>query len=983
MIENLPVKSLTHEGLTLEGYSRAAVQTYWRVPELKLGFDLGGSPWSFMGTPTYFISHAHLDHMAALPAYVARRRMMKMDPPAIYIPAEVVESVERMLKSWQRLDRGRMLCELIGVSPGDEISLSREHVVTVFATDHTVPSVGYIVWERRKKLKPEYQGLSGDEIRDVALSGVEVSAEIRVPIVAYCGDTAPKALDACPDVYKARILITETTFFRPEHRREKIHKYGHTHLDDIVARADRFENELIVLGHFSTRYHDKQIRRACEKRMPAELMSRTELWMSGTQQRERMMMSRFYSVGWLMVLPLLATFVAAQEERAGAGSAAPQQVAVLKGFSDWVTSVEFAPDDSVLAAGSYEEVRLWDVVAREEMGRLKLKSGFARSLAFSPNGSTLAVGSYQAIELWDLKTRQRVGILKGHRGYVTDVLFLADGELLSASEDRSVRQWSLSDSQETGRLEGITQPVMDLAYSPETGTVAAALGDDTRLTQAGRVQVWQLPGTTPLHTFDDHESGALSVAFANAGTQLLSGSLDEKVHSYSLPEGSLTQTYDEHSRPVNDLVRIAGTSLAVSGSGGRFKGKNLVRIWNVSSNEDLAAFEPHKEKINAIAVSGNGETLATAGNDRMVTVWDISSLLSAGRTEEPSGNTATRQSEASRVAELAYETLHRTAFLADDAKAVKRVGIIGLDTSHSIAFTKMLNAEEPEPEFAGFQVVAAYPYGSRTIESSTSRIPQYSETVEGLGVKVVDSIDALLAEVDVVLLETNDGRPHLEQALKVFEAGKPVFIDKPVAGSLADCLAIYQAAEKFGVPVFSSSSLRFMPSALAARKGSLGDVVGCDTFSPCSLEATHPDLFWYGIHGVEILFTVMGPDVQQVTRVSTESTDVAAGVWEGGRIGTFRGLRDGKRGYGGTVFGSKGIGQLNDYGGYRPLLVEIVEFFKSGEPPVLADETIALYAFMEAADESKRQGGKPVQIADVMAKAQKEAESRLEALLAK
>lgn len=279
MIENLPVKSLTHEGLTLEGYSRAAVQSYWRVPELKIGFDLGGSPWSFMGTPTYFISHAHLDHMAALPAYVARRRMMKMDPPTIYVPAEVVEPVERMLKSWQRLDRGRMLCELIGVAPGDEVQLSREHVVTVFATDHTVPSVGYIVWERRKKLKPEYQGLSGDEIRDVALSGVEVSAEVRVPVIGYCGDTAPNALDGCPDVYKTRVLITETTFFRPEHRREKIHKYGHTHLDDIIARADRFENELLVLCHFSTRYHDKQILRACEKRMPAELMARTELWM--------------------------------------------------------------------------------------------------------------------------------------------------------------------------------------------------------------------------------------------------------------------------------------------------------------------------------------------------------------------------------------------------------------------------------------------------------------------------------------------------------------------------------------------------------------------------------------------------------------------------------------------------------------------------------------------------------------------------------
>ena len=167
MVENLPLKSIEHAGLTIEGYSRAAVQTYWRVPELKIGFDMGGSPWSFMGTQTFFLSHSHLDHMAALPAYVARRRMMRMEPPTIYVPAEVEESVQRMLRSWQRLDRGRMLCEMIGVKPGDEFELSREHVLTAFDTVHTVPSRGCIVWDRRKKLKAEYQGLSGVEIRDL------------------------------------------------------------------------------------------------------------------------------------------------------------------------------------------------------------------------------------------------------------------------------------------------------------------------------------------------------------------------------------------------------------------------------------------------------------------------------------------------------------------------------------------------------------------------------------------------------------------------------------------------------------------------------------------------------------------------------------------------------------------------------------------------------------------------------------------------
>lgn len=279
MLENLPVKTHVHQGYTIEGYSRAAVQSYWRIPELKLGFDMGGTPWSFMGTQTYFITHAHLDHMAALPAYVARRRMMKMEPPKIFVPEEVHEATDRMLKAWQRLDRGRMVCELVPAKAGVEYELSREHVVTAFPTKHTVPSLGYIVWERRRKLKPEYQGLTGDEIRDIRKSGIEVSGEVRIPLVCYCGDTAPAGLDADPAIYEAKILITELTFFRPEHRKEKIHKFGHTHLDDILERAERFKNELVILGHFSTRYMDNQIRKAVEKRLPEGLKERVLLWL--------------------------------------------------------------------------------------------------------------------------------------------------------------------------------------------------------------------------------------------------------------------------------------------------------------------------------------------------------------------------------------------------------------------------------------------------------------------------------------------------------------------------------------------------------------------------------------------------------------------------------------------------------------------------------------------------------------------------------
>jgi len=279
MIENLPVNTLQHKALTIEGWSRAAVQTYWRIPELKLGFDLGAQPWGFMGTETWFVSHTHLDHIASLPAYVARRRMMKMEPPRIYMPEHAVETVDKILKLFTRLDRGRMPCELIGVKPGDEIELSREHVVSVWPTVHTVPSVGFVVWERRKKLKQEYLNLSGEQIRDLRQSGVEISEERRMPLVAYVGDSAPQGLDNCPAAFEAQILITEMTFVAPGHRKEKIHKFGHMHLDDFLARRDKFKNELVIAGHLSTRYNESQVRRAVEKALPDMLGGRLKLWL--------------------------------------------------------------------------------------------------------------------------------------------------------------------------------------------------------------------------------------------------------------------------------------------------------------------------------------------------------------------------------------------------------------------------------------------------------------------------------------------------------------------------------------------------------------------------------------------------------------------------------------------------------------------------------------------------------------------------------
>ncbi len=311
---------------------------------------------------------------------------------------------------------------------------------------------------------------------------------------------------------------------------------------------------------------------------------------------------------------------------------------------------------------------------------------------------------------------------------------------------------------------------------------------------------------------------------------------------------------------------------------------------------------------------------------------------------------------------------------SSEASAQLKAGIIGLDTSHAIAFTKALNDPDAKPELAGCKVVAAYPKGSPDIESSVSRVPGYVAEMKALGVEIVDSIDELLKRVDVVFLETNDGRPHLEQLLPCLHAKKTTFIDKPIAGSLTDAVAIFEHAHKAGVPVFSSSSLRYGANTQQVRNGSIGSVKSCYTTSPASLEATHPDLFWYGIHGVESLFTVMGAGCQSVRRgKSADGMIEVTGSWKGNRTGTFREAK----GYTGTAQGEKGEAAVGQSSGYGPLLVEVVKFFKTGVPPVTEQETLEIYAFMEAADESKRRGGAEVTIQEVLDKARQTAKSKI------
>ena len=299
-----------------------------------------------------------------------------------------------------------------------------------------------------------------------------------------------------------------------------------------------------------------------------------------------------------------------------------------------------------------------------------------------------------------------------------------------------------------------------------------------------------------------------------------------------------------------------------------------------------------------------------------------------------------------------------------------RIGLIGLDTSHVIAFTKIINDPKATGPLAKAKVVAAFKGGSRDVPSSADRIDKYTETLTNeYGLKLYPTIAELCKNVDAILLESVDGRPKVRQAIPVIDAGLPLFIDKPMAGSLADVIFIFDYAKKKGVPIFSSSSLRYGKTNQAIRHGSIGIVTRAEVHSPCSLEVHHPDLFWYGVHGCESLFTVMGAGCQSVVRRTTADGKIEVeGTWKSGptnRIGIFR---EGK-GYGGKAKGTKGQSEAGGYDGYAPLVVEAVKMFQTGKVTVGAQETIEVFAFMAAADESKRRGGKPVTIQEMIEQA--------------
>ena len=295
-----------------------------------------------------------------------------------------------------------------------------------------------------------------------------------------------------------------------------------------------------------------------------------------------------------------------------------------------------------------------------------------------------------------------------------------------------------------------------------------------------------------------------------------------------------------------------------------------------------------------------------------------------------------------------------------------KVGIVGLSV-HSAAFSQILNDPNKNSDLAGCRITALYhPPGNPDVDFTKEQLDKFEKDIVAMGVKIVGSMEEMIDMVDVVMIETNDGRPHLEEVMPAFKAGKPVFIDKPVAASLKGVLEIYQKAEEYNIPVFTSSALRYLEGVQDINQG---EVLSASTFSPASLEKSHTDLFWYGIHGVELLYSVMGAGCSEVMQVQhTPAEDLVVGYWDDGRVGVFRGIREGKGGFGGTVFMENDILTLGTFTGYRSLVVKIVEFFLTNKVPVPVAETLEIYAFMEAAQESKKRGGKRISLEKTLKK---------------
>lgn len=316
-----------------------------------------------------------------------------------------------------------------------------------------------------------------------------------------------------------------------------------------------------------------------------------------------------------------------------------------------------------------------------------------------------------------------------------------------------------------------------------------------------------------------------------------------------------------------------------------------------------------------------------------------------------------------------------------------KVGVIGLDNYQAVAFTQLYHDAKATGDLKGIRVVAGFPAGSPDIEESVQSLPKWVPAMKEFGVEIVDSPAKVVEKSDAILIMSLDGRAHLEQFKAIAGSGKPVYIGRPMAASLADVVEMFELAKAKNVALFSCSQHRFSPGFIGMRDHpEVGKVRGCDVFGGCPTEPHHPDLFWHAVHSMETLYTIMGPGCESVTRASTTDTEFVTGTWKDGRVGTYRGIRKGAVKYRAMVFGEKGISPSGDYGydvptnwvaphgeymGYKGVAIEIAKFFRSKKSPVSPEETTEIFAYMEAAHQSKAKGGVPVKLEAVMTEARK------------
>ena len=317
-----------------------------------------------------------------------------------------------------------------------------------------------------------------------------------------------------------------------------------------------------------------------------------------------------------------------------------------------------------------------------------------------------------------------------------------------------------------------------------------------------------------------------------------------------------------------------------------------------------------------------------------------------------------------------------------------RVGILGLDNYQAVAYTQLFNNPQATGDLAGLRVVAAVPVGSAEIAESVEGLPKWKLQIGKYGVALVESVEELLAACDVVMIMSLDGRQHLEQARGALKAGKPLYIGRPLAASLADAVEIFRLAKQYNTPCWSSSQHRFSPGFSGMRDHpEVGKVLGCDVYGGCPTEPHHPELFWHAVHSIETLYTILGPGCLAVKCTSTPTAEMITGRWADGRVGTYRGIKQGAVKYSATVFGDKGVSTAGIYGhgvpqkgvvptqdkymGYEGIAIELAKFFKGGPPPVSPEETLEIFAFMEAAHESKRQQGAEITLQSVLNPARK------------